>query len=50
MKRRLRQAPLPSPEITFADQQALAEQALGDVLGEFAFVKFSLLYDATCST
>jgi hypothetical protein len=46
MERGLRQAPLPAPEIAFADQQALAEQALGHVFGQFALVEFGLLDDA----
>jgi hypothetical protein len=46
MKRRLCQAPLPPPEIAFTDQQALTEQALGDVFRQFALVEFRLLNDA----
>ena len=45
MKRGLRQASLPSPEITFTDQQALPQQAFGHVFGQRAFVKFRMLHD-----
>ena len=41
----LRQAPLPSPEIAFADEQALAKKAFDDALGQLALVKFRLLDD-----
>ena len=43
MKRGLRQPPLPPPEISFADQQALPQQALGGFFRQRALVKFALL-------
>ena len=45
MKRRLRQPPLPPPEIPFADQQALAEHPAGDAPRQLALVEFALLDD-----
>ena len=45
MKRRLREPPLPPPEIAFADQQALAEHAPGDAARQLALVEFALLDD-----
>ena len=45
MKGGLRQAPLPSPKVAFADQQALPQQAFGHILGQRTFVKFRVLHD-----
>jgi len=43
MKGRLRESPLAPPEISFADQQALSQKALGGFFGQRALVKFALL-------
>ncbi len=43
MKRGLREPALAPPEISFADQQALPQQALGGFFRQRALVKFALL-------
>ena len=45
MKRRLRQPPLPPPEISLADEQALPQQPLRHILRQRALVKLRLLDD-----
>jgi len=43
MKCGLRKPPLAPPEISFADQQTLPQQALGGFFGQRALGKFALL-------
>ena len=45
VKRRLRQPPLPPPEISLADQQSLSEQPFRGFLAQRALVKLILLED-----
>src|SRR6185312_5122725 len=44
VERRLRQPPLPPPEIAFADQQSLAEQRSSHAPRQFALVEFGVLH------